>query len=200
MHAQYVARDLLSPLVTYGDTPAAPVIGDQGKPKETDLSVHPVKYLNLPPGRQLPAHPVPRCGHARKAHGADRPGDPRPGVAAGDHASGMEGAGFAISQVLSYSRSARRTRPPRARGDAQGPDGKDVGADPRPCERESVGVHWRRRRRLGHPGGAVHWLWTVRPRAPDAAQVGGAGQPADRRDGPVALRPRAARRGHIRQG
>ena len=105
MHAQYVARDLLSPLVTYGDTPAASVIGDQGKPKETDLSVHPGEILNLPPGRQLQRIQYPDAGTLEKHMGLIDQAirdleSPRVTTL-----SGMEGAGFAISQVLSYSRT-----------------------------------------------------------------------------------------------
>src|SRR5262245_20682004 len=53
MHSQYVARDLLSPLVTYGDTPAAAVGTGDSLPREPDTMVHPGEILNLPPGRQL---------------------------------------------------------------------------------------------------------------------------------------------------
>jgi hypothetical protein len=105
MHAQYVARDLLSPLVTYGDTPAAAVIGDDGLPKETDPTVHPGEILNLPPGRQLQRIQYPDAStlekHMALIDGAIRDLE-SPRVTT---LSGMEGAGFAISQVLSYSRT-----------------------------------------------------------------------------------------------
>jgi hypothetical protein len=105
MHAQYVARDLLSPLVTYGDTPAAAVIGDDGLPKETDPTVHPGEILNLPPGRQLQRIQYPDAStlekHMSLIDGAIRDLE-SPRVTT---LSGMEGAGFAISQVLSYSRT-----------------------------------------------------------------------------------------------
>jgi hypothetical protein len=105
MHAQYVARDLLSPLVTYGDTPAAMIIGDDGKPKETDPTVHPGEILNLPPGRQLQRIQYPDAAtlekHMALIDGAIRDLE-SPRVTT---LSGMEGAGFAISQVLSYSRT-----------------------------------------------------------------------------------------------
>jgi hypothetical protein len=105
MHGQYVARDLLSPLVTYGDTPAAMIIGDDGKPKETDPTVHPGEILNLPPGRQLQRIQYPDAAtlekHMALIDGAIRDLE-SPRVTT---LSGMEGAGFAISQVLSYSRT-----------------------------------------------------------------------------------------------
>jgi hypothetical protein len=105
MHAQYVARDLLSPLVTYGDTPASAIIGDDGKPKETDPTVHPGEILNLPPGRQLQRIQYPDAAtlekHMALIDGAIRDLE-SPRVTT---LSGMEGAGFAISQVLSYSRT-----------------------------------------------------------------------------------------------
>jgi hypothetical protein len=105
MHAQYVARDLLSPLVTYGDTPAAAVIGDDGLPKETDPTVHHGEILNLPPGRQLQRIQYPDAStlekHMALIDGAIRDLE-SPRVTT---LSGMEGAGFAISQVLSYSRT-----------------------------------------------------------------------------------------------
>ena len=105
MHAQYVARDLLSPLVTYGETPAAAVIGDDGLPKETDPTVHPGEILNLPPGRQLQRIQYPDAAtlekHMALIDQAIRDLE-SPRVTT---LSGMEGAGFAISQVLSYSRT-----------------------------------------------------------------------------------------------
>ena len=105
MHAQYVARDLLSPLVTYGDTPAAAIIGDDGLPKETDPTVHPGEILNLPPGRQLQRIQYPDAStlekHMSLIDTAIRDLE-SPRVTT---LSGMEGAGFAISQVLSYSRT-----------------------------------------------------------------------------------------------
>ena len=105
MHAQYVARDLLSPLVTYGDTPAAGVIGDDGLPREPDTSVHPGEILNLPPGRQLARIQYPDAAtlekHMALIDGAIRDLE-SPRVTT---LSGMEGAGFAISQVLQYTRT-----------------------------------------------------------------------------------------------
>jgi hypothetical protein len=105
MHAQYVARDLLSPLVTYGDTPAAGVIGDNGLPKEPDVSIHPGEILNLPPGRQLQRiqymPPDTLEKHMALIDGAIRDLE-SPRVTT---LSGMEGAGFAISQVLQYTRT-----------------------------------------------------------------------------------------------
>lgn len=105
MHAQYVARDLLSPLVTYGDSPAAMVIGDDGLPREPDTSVHPGEILNLPPGRQLQRIQYPDATtlekHMALVDSAIRDLE-SPRVTT---LSGMEGAGFAISQVLQYTRT-----------------------------------------------------------------------------------------------
>jgi hypothetical protein len=105
MHAQYVARDLLSPLVTYGDTPAAPVGTGDGLPREPDTMVHPGEILNLPPGRQLQRIQYPDAvtleKHMALVDGAIRDLE-SPRVTT---LSGMEGAGFAISQVLSFTRT-----------------------------------------------------------------------------------------------
>jgi hypothetical protein len=105
MHAQYVARDLLSPLVTYGDTPAGGIIGENGLEKEPQTAVHPGEILNLPPGRQLLRIPYPDAAtlekHMSLIDGAIRDLE-SPRVTT---LSGMEGAGFAISQVLQYTRT-----------------------------------------------------------------------------------------------
>lgn len=105
MHAQYVARDLLSPLVTYGDTPATTVIGNDGLPREGDLTVRPGEILNLPAGRQLQRiqymGPETLEKHMSLVDQAIRDLE-SPRVTT---LSGMEGAGFAISQVLSYTRT-----------------------------------------------------------------------------------------------
>jgi hypothetical protein len=105
MHAQYVARDLLSPLVTYGDQPAVSVIGNDGLPREQNVSVHPGEILNLPPGRQLQRIQYPDATtlekHMSLVDQAIRDLE-SPRVTT---LSGMEGAGFAISQVLSYTRT-----------------------------------------------------------------------------------------------
>jgi hypothetical protein len=105
MHAQYVARDLLSPLVTYGDTPASSVIGNDGLPREQDVTVKPGEILNLPAGRQLQRiqymGPETLEKHMSLVDQAIRDLE-SPRVTT---LSGMEGAGFAISQVLSYTRT-----------------------------------------------------------------------------------------------
>ena len=106
MHAQYVARDLMSPLVTYGDAPAAPIGTGDGLPREqTDLSLHPGEILNLPPGRQLQrieyADAQTLEKHMALIDDAIRALEsPRVTTLAG-----MEGAGFAISQILSFTRT-----------------------------------------------------------------------------------------------
>lgn len=105
MHAQYVARDLLSPLVTYGDTPAVTTIGNDGLPREGDMTVHPGEILNLPAGRQLARIQYPDAAslekHMALVDNAIRDLE-SPRVTT---LSGMEGAGFAISQILSYTRT-----------------------------------------------------------------------------------------------
>ena len=106
MHAQYVARDLMSPLVTYGDSPAAPVGTGDGLPREqTDLSLHPGEILNLPPGRQLQRIEYADAATLEKHMGLIDQAirdleSPRVTTL-----SGMEGAGFAISQILSFTRT-----------------------------------------------------------------------------------------------
>lgn len=104
MHAQYVARDLLSPLVTYGDTTAAPVIGNDGLPREVEPGPHPGEIINLPAGRQLNRIPYPDPNTLEKHmqlidNAINQLESPRVTTL-----SGMEGAGFAISQILQYSR------------------------------------------------------------------------------------------------
>jgi hypothetical protein len=106
MHANYVARDLLSPLVTYGDSPAAPVGTGDGLPREqTDLALHPGEILNLPPGRQLQRIEYADAStlekHMSLIDQAIRDLE-SPRVTT---LSGMEGAGFAISQILSFTRT-----------------------------------------------------------------------------------------------
>lgn len=105
MHAQYVARDLLSPLVTYGDTTAMPVIGNDGLPRETEPGPHPGEIINLPAGRQLNRIPYPDATTLEKHmslidQAINQLESPRVTTL-----SGMEGAGFAISQILSYTRT-----------------------------------------------------------------------------------------------
>ena len=105
MHAQYVARDLLSPLVTYGDTTAAPVIGNDGLPREVDLGPHPGEILNLPAGRQLNRIPYPDATTLEKHMGLIDAAIQQLESPKVTTLSGMEGAGFAISQILSYTRT-----------------------------------------------------------------------------------------------
>jgi len=106
MHAQYVARDLLSPLVTYGDTPATAVGTGDGLPRENmDMTLHPGEILNLPPGRQLSRIEYADAStlekHMSLIDEAIRALEsPRVTTLAG-----MEGAGFAISQILSFTRT-----------------------------------------------------------------------------------------------
>jgi len=106
MHAQYVARDLMSPLVTYGESPAAAVGTGDGLPREQeDLALHPGEILNLPPGRQLQRIEYADAATLEKHMGLIDQAirdleSPRVTTL-----SGMEGAGFAISQVLSFTRT-----------------------------------------------------------------------------------------------
>jgi hypothetical protein len=105
MHAQYVARDLLAPLVNYGESGAAPVIGNDGKPRDRDPGPLPGEIVNLGPGRQLQPIKYPDAAtlekHMSLIDEAIRELESPRVTTLG----GMEGAGFAISQVLSYSRT-----------------------------------------------------------------------------------------------
>jgi hypothetical protein len=105
MHAQYVARDLMSPLVNYGETGAAPVIGNDGKPRDREPGPLPGEIVNLGPGRQLQpiryADAATLEKHMQLVDNAIRELESPRVTTLG----GMEGAGFAISQVLSYSRT-----------------------------------------------------------------------------------------------
>jgi len=105
MHAQYVARDLLSPLQSFGDSSAAPVIGNDGKPRERDPGPLPGEIINNGPGRQLARIEYPDAAtlekHMSLIDGAIAQLESPKVTTLG----GMEGAGFAISQVLSYSRT-----------------------------------------------------------------------------------------------
>lgn len=104
LHANYVARDLLPPLVTYGDTPAMPIGTGDGLPREP-AELHPGEILNLAPGRQLQTVPMPPPDtlerHMQLIDNAIMQLE-SPRVTT---LSGMEGAGFAISQILSYTRT-----------------------------------------------------------------------------------------------
>jgi len=104
MHAQYVARDLLSPLVTYGDSPPS-MNGADGTPREPDLAVHPGEILNLPPGRQLTRIQYPDATTLEKHMSLVDAAITQLESPRVTTLSGMEGAGFAISQILSYTRT-----------------------------------------------------------------------------------------------
>ena len=159
MHAQYVARDLLSPLVTYGDTPAAMIIGDDGKPKETDPTVHPGEILNLPPvGNCSIQYPD---GHAREAlaliDGAIRDLE-SPRVTR----SGMEGAGSRLAGVVllrtGLDPSVTASIAPR-------PDREALDADQGRAKEKVWSVLGRHRRRLWRPRSSS--ASAPGPRAPD---------------------------------
>ena len=105
MHAQYVARDLLSPLVTSGDSSAAPVIGDDGKPRTRDPGPLPGEIVNLPPGRVLNKIDYSDATTLEKHMSLIDQAIAQLESPKVTTLGGMEGAGFAISQVLSYSRT-----------------------------------------------------------------------------------------------
>jgi hypothetical protein len=104
MHAQYVARDLLSPLTSSGDSPALPVIGDDGKPRWREQGPAPGEIVHMPSGRRLERIPYPDAStlerHMQLVDNAILQLSSPQVTSLG----GLEGAGFAISQVLSYAR------------------------------------------------------------------------------------------------
>ena len=105
MHAQYVARDLLSPLQSFGDSSAAPIIGNDGKPREREPGPLPGDIINNVPVRQLAKIDYADAATLEKHmtlvdQAIAQLESPRVTTL-----GGMEGAGFAISQVLSYSRT-----------------------------------------------------------------------------------------------
>ena len=105
MHAQYVARDLLSPLVNEGDGQAAPVIGNDGKPRDRDPGPLPGEIVNLGPGRTLRRIEYGDAATLEKHMGLVDTAIAQLESPKVTTLGGMEGAGFAISQVLSYSRT-----------------------------------------------------------------------------------------------
>ena len=105
MHAQYVARDLLSPLVNEGDGSAAPVIGNDGKPRDRDPGPLPGEIVNLGPGRTLRRIEYGDASTLEKHMSLVDQAIAQLESPKVTTLGGMEGAGFAISQVLSYSRT-----------------------------------------------------------------------------------------------
>ena len=138
MHAQYVARDLLSPLVNEGDGQAAPVIGNDGKPRERDPGPLPGEILNLPPGRSC-ADRVRRCHHAGETHGPDRPAiaelKPR-----GDHAGRHGGRRVRHLPGAELLQDPGRPGVQRPGQHAEGPDREAVGSG----ALQGQGAHLRR--------------------------------------------------------
>jgi hypothetical protein len=108
MHAQYVARDLLSPQQMTGGPEAAQVVGDDGIVRYP--GPRPGELLVNPPGRQIQPVQYPDPGtlekHMQLIDNAIQQLE-SPKVT---QLGGLEGAGFAISQVLNYSR-VRVTQP-----------------------------------------------------------------------------------------
>jgi hypothetical protein len=105
MHAQYVARDLLSPLQSFSDSSAAPIIGNDGKPRERDPGPLPGEIINNGPGRQLARIEYPDPSTLEKHMSLVDTAIAQLESPKVTTLGGMEGAGFAISQVLSYSRT-----------------------------------------------------------------------------------------------
>ena len=105
MHAQYVARDLLSPLQSFGDSSAAPIIGNDGKPREREPGPLPGEIINNGPGRQLAKIDYANADTLEKHMSLIDQAIGQLESPKVTTLGGMEGAGFAISQVLSYSRT-----------------------------------------------------------------------------------------------
>lgn len=102
MHAQYVARDLLAPQQMSGGVDAAQMVGDDGIVRYPGPM--PGELLVNPPGRTIAPITYPDPGslerHMQLIDNAINQLE-SPKVT---QLGGLEGAGFAISQVLSYSR------------------------------------------------------------------------------------------------
>lgn len=102
MHAQYVARDLLSPLVRTVPQDSAPVVGMDGKPRDREDGPQPGTILIGRPGETYNRIDYPDATTLEKHmvlvdQAIEKLESPRV-----TNLSGLEGAGFAISQVLSY--------------------------------------------------------------------------------------------------
>lgn len=105
MHAQAVARDTLPPLFQTVPEGAAPLLGDDGKPRKRE-QWKPGEMIPGRPGETLAPVQFPKVLEAIEKEMAivdaqiERLETPRPTGNLGN----LEGAGFAISQVLSESR------------------------------------------------------------------------------------------------
>lgn len=103
MHAQYVARDLLSPLIRTRPEGAGALVGTDGQPlPRSDDAPMPGTMVNGDPGEDIKVIPYPRPenleAHMQMVDKAINDLS-SPQITSLD---GLEGAGFAISQVLSY--------------------------------------------------------------------------------------------------
>lgn len=102
MHAQYVARDLLTPLYRQLPNESSPILGDDGTPIRREEGPDPGFIVNGLPGEQLqPIQYTPPTNlekHIAMVDAAiDKLESPRVTTL-----EGLEGAGFAISQVLAF--------------------------------------------------------------------------------------------------
>lgn len=102
MHAQYVARDLLAPLHRQLPPTAAQILGVDGLPLDREEGPEPGWILNGTPGETLQAIDYPDSTtlekHMQMIDAAiDKLESPRVTTL-----EGLEGAGFAISQVLAF--------------------------------------------------------------------------------------------------
>lgn len=102
MHAQYVARGLLTPLVREGSDQAMGLLGQDGNPLDTEEGPMPGEILTMAPGVTLKpvvyTDPSTLEKHmALVANAIEKLESPRV-----NSLGGLQGAGFAISQVLSY--------------------------------------------------------------------------------------------------
>ncbi len=102
MHAQYVARDLLSPLHRQLPPTAAQILGVDGLPLAREEGPEPGWIINGMPGETLQpiAYPPPATLEKHMAmidEAIDKLESPRVTTL-----EGLEGAGFAISQVLAF--------------------------------------------------------------------------------------------------
>lgn len=105
LHAQYAARDLLTPLFRRVPEGAAPLVGSDGMPLAREDGPQPGEIINGRPGEEMEPIQYPTTSAALKEQIAlvkemiDKLETPRV-----TSLSGLEGAGFAISQVLSEMR------------------------------------------------------------------------------------------------
>lgn len=106
LHAQVAVRDVFRPVGRQLPETAAPQVGEDGQPKPNEVW-QPREMVNLLPGETFVALPLPDVGAALLQQiqmvdqQIERMLSPR---IASEIGSGMEGAGFAISQVLAEAK------------------------------------------------------------------------------------------------